>query len=148
MSGLCRLQRLCQSKGRAVQAHIKIHTTAYEKVSRLCFLCCRHCVIGLWVGFVLFWVFYSSCILNLPAFSFLGSSPDFGFPTDSCDLLSRRALKSMSQDKVGALYIVTCSTWTLGQFDLHLQVLVSEFKCRLLFCVWRALVSNVLILFY
>lgn len=60
MSGLCLLQRLCQSKGRAIQAHIKIHTTAYEKVSRLCFLCCRHCN---W--FVVYLFAYWTCLLFL-----------------------------------------------------------------------------------
>lgn len=97
--------------------------------------------------------FLFSCILNLPAFSFLGSSPDFGFPTDSCDLLSLRALLSMSQDKLGALYVgafcvVTCSAWILGAFHLHLEVLISEFKFLPLLYVYRALVSNVLRLFY
>lgn len=97
MWGLCRLQRLCQSKGRAVQAHTRIHTTAYEKVSRLSFLYCRHCIIHLWGlyfgGFFVLLGFFPSCTLNLPGFYFLGNSPDFGFPTDSCDLLSLRALK-------------------------------------------------------
>lgn len=125
MLGLCHLQRLCQSKGRAVQAHIRIHTTAYEKVSRLCFLCCRHCISGLCGVFLLLLL---SCVLNLPAFSFLGNSPDFGFPTDSSDLLSPGALISMSQDEAEALYVVTCSAWTLEQFLLHLEVLISEFK--------------------
>lgn len=82
--------------------------------------------------------FSHSCIL--PGFCFLGSSPDFGFPTDSCDLLSLRAL-SMSLDKPGALYEVTCSAGILRQ--LHLEVLVSNLKFLLLPYVCRPLVSKV-----
>lgn len=83
MSGLCRLQRLCQSKGRAIQAHIRIHTTAYEKVSRLCFLCCRQYVIGLWVGFSLFFssfFFFSFAYWVCLLFLFWALVQILGFP--------------------------------------------------------------------
>lgn len=54
----------------------------------------------------------------------------------------------MSLGKVGALYVVTCSAWTLGQFHLHLEVFISDFKFLPFLYVYRALVSNVLRLFY
>lgn len=80
MSGLCHLQRLCQSKGRAVQTHIRIHTTAYEKVSRLCFLCCRHCIICLWgfyFGFFGVVGFFPLLLIEFACFLFSGQQSRF-----------------------------------------------------------------------
>lgn len=127
MSGLCRLQRLCQSKGRAVQAHIRIHTTAYEKVSRLCFLCCMHCIIHLWgfyfVGFffVLLRGFFPLAYWTCLFFVFWAIVQILGFPLTSvtCCPWGR---STISLDKPGALYGVTSSAGTLRQ----LEVLVSN----------------------
>lgn len=75
MLELCRLQRPCQSKGRAAQAPIRSHTTAYEKVSRLCSLCCWYCRTGVWVAFLVsFFLLHSESA----CFSFGGQWSRFG----------------------------------------------------------------------
>lgn len=54
----------------------------------------------------------------------------------------------MSLDNPGALCVVTCSAGTLRQFNLHLEVLVSNLKFLFLPFVCRPLVRNVLRLFH
>lgn len=152
MLGLCHLQRLCQSKGRAVQARIRIHTTAYEKVSRLCFLCCRHCIInfgGFYFGF--FWwccgVFFPLAYWICLFFVFWAIVQILGFPltpVTSCPW----GCSSTSLDKPGALYVVTCGAGTLRQFHLHLEVLISKLRFLPLPYICRPDGSNVLRLFH
>lgn len=119
MLGLCHLQRLCQSKGRAVQAHIRIHTTAYEKVSRLCFLCCRHCIIGLCGVFFLVKFIESAC------FFFSGQQSRFWV---SHWLLWPIVPEGAHKHVTGRGWSSVCSDLQCLDLHLHLEVLISEFK--------------------